>query len=260
MAREAARNGANSGRSAGAAIEPRNRAARGRPAAREPLSADRIRAAALELADAHGVEALSMRRLAAALQVDPMSIYHHVPNKRALLQAVYQRVLEQLPIPRAGAGPWQDELRELARRFHALARRHPRVVPALFASPYGTPREREVYAAIDRILGRIGFGADDRVELARAIFTYASGLAAVAASGLGARPVYDPAAESRGGGAGAARQAGLGRAHGAAAAADPEFGIELMIAGIEALSRSLTLAGRPDRVVAPQRPDPEARR
>jgi AcrR family transcriptional regulator len=196
---------------------------------RAPLSAERIHAAALELADEVGIEALSMRRLAAGLGVDPMSIYHHVPNKQALLQAVYQRVLEELPIPRMGAGGWQSALRELARRFHALARRHPRVVPALLASRYGTPREREVYAAIDRVLERAGFDPGERLRLARAIFTYATGLAGVAAAGLGLRPLYQPAA---------ARGADTVPQHaGAESAADLEFSIDLMIAGIESLAR-----------------------
>lgn len=154
--------------------------------------------------DADGVEALSMRRLAAVLGVDPMSIYHHVPGKRALLQGVYQRVLEELPIPRRRAGGWQAVLRELARRFHALARRHPRVVPALLASPERTPREREIHAAIDASLAEAGFDLDERRRLARAIYTYATGLAGVAAR--------EPTP-------------------------DLEFGIDLMIAGIEALAR-----------------------
>lgn len=173
-------------------------------APREPLSARRIHAAALELIDAHGIEALSMRRLAAALGVDPMSIYHHVPGKQALLQGVYQAVLQELAIPRRGAGSWQAALRELARRFHALARRHPRVVPALLASAQRTPREREIHAAIDASLVEAGFAVEDRMRLAGAIYTYATGLAGVAAR--------EPAS-------------------------DLEFSIDLMIAGIEALAR-----------------------
>ncbi len=89
-----------------------------------------------------------MRRLAAALAVDPMSIYHHVPNKQALLQGVYQRVLEELPLP---APPGRSGSRAARTRpaLYALARSHPRVLPGLFASRYATPRERDIYAAID---------------------------------------------------------------------------------------------------------------
>ncbi|HWS74963.1 MAG TPA: TetR family transcriptional regulator [Quisquiliibacterium sp.] len=175
--------------------------------ARAPLSAGRIHAAALALIDEHGTEGLTMRRLAAVLGVDPMSIYHHVPGKQALLQGVYQAVLEELAIPRRGSGGWQAVLRELARRFLALARRHPRVVPALLASPQRTAREREIHAAIDTCLVEAGFGVEDRFRLARAIYTYATGLAGVAAR--------EPAAEL-------------------------EFSIDLMIAGIETLAQRAT--------------------
>ena len=72
--------------------------------ARTPLTTGRIVAAALAMIDGGGVEALSMRKLASALGVDPMSIYHHVPNKQALLQGVYQQVLQELPIPRGVPG------------------------------------------------------------------------------------------------------------------------------------------------------------
>lgn len=173
------------------------------PAARTPLSPERIHEAALALIDEHGIEALSMRRLAAVLGVDPMSIYHHVPGKQALLEGVFQAVLQELAIPRRGAGGWQAVLRQLARRFHALARRHPRVVPALLASPQRTPREREIHAAIDACLAEAGFEVEDRIRLAWSIYTYATGLAGVSAR--------EPSA-------------------------DPEFSIELMIAGLESLA------------------------
>lgn len=173
------------------------------PVPRAPLSPARIHEAALALIDEHGIEGLSMRRLAAALGVDPMSIYHHVPGKQALLQGVFQAVLQELVIPRRGAGGWQAVLRQLAGRFHALARRHPRVVRALLASSQPTAREREIHAAIDACLAEAGFEVEDRIRLAWSIYTYATGLAGVSAR--------EPAA-------------------------DLEFGIDLMIAGIETLA------------------------
>ncbi len=81
------------------------------------------------------------------------------------------------------------------------------MVPALLASPQRTAREREIHAAIDTCLVEAGFGVEDRFRLARAIYTYATGLAGVAAR--------DPAAEL-------------------------EFSIDLMIAGIETLAQRAT--------------------
>lgn len=206
--------------------------------ARPSLTPERIHATALALVDQDGLDALTMRRLAAELRVDPMSIYHHVPNKRALLQGVFERVLRELPIPRTAGMSWQDVLRAFARRFHALARRHPKVMPALLASPHASPREREIHAAIDLALARAGFGDDDRIRLGQAIYTFASGLAGVAAQGPGGRPLHggsDRASDSdvrR-----TPRTEGKPRRVRSDPAADLEFSIELMIAGIESIAR-----------------------
>lgn len=57
-----------------------------------PLTEAGIYAAALRLIDADGVEALTMRKLATALDANPMSLYHHVPNKEAVLRGVTRTV------------------------------------------------------------------------------------------------------------------------------------------------------------------------
>jgi AcrR family transcriptional regulator len=61
------------------------------------ITRDVVLAAALEIIDADGAEALSMRRLARALGRDPMILYRHAPNKAALLDGVAETVLAQLP-------------------------------------------------------------------------------------------------------------------------------------------------------------------
>ena len=50
-------------------------------ASRTPLSRDRVLAAAVAIADAEGIKALTMRRLAAGLNVEEMSLYYHLPAK-----------------------------------------------------------------------------------------------------------------------------------------------------------------------------------
>jgi AcrR family transcriptional regulator len=111
---------------------PRRRA--GRPGAgHEPLSRDRIVAAALRLVDAEGIEALSMRRLAADLGVSPMSIYHHVPGKDALLSGMVEAAFSEAPLPTLDEGTWQERVRELARAYRGLSRAHPNLVLAILA-------------------------------------------------------------------------------------------------------------------------------
>src|SRR3954452_11004318 len=66
----------------------------GRPAVGrdDPLERDEILDRAYAIISAEGIDALSMRRLAKELGVTPMAIYHHVPNKPALLQALIDRI------------------------------------------------------------------------------------------------------------------------------------------------------------------------
>src|SRR5580658_10062536 len=77
-----------------------------------------------------GADALSMRRLARVLDRDPMILYRHAPGKAALLDGVAETVLAQLQVDSADSD-WAGQLREVARRFCALALAHPHVVPLI---------------------------------------------------------------------------------------------------------------------------------
>jgi AcrR family transcriptional regulator len=101
----------------------------GRPrAGQEPLTRGRILEAALKLVDQEGIAALSMRRLAAELGVDPMSIYHHLPGKQAVLSGLVKSVFAEMRVPSAGDKGWQDRVRDFARAYRDLARAHPNLV------------------------------------------------------------------------------------------------------------------------------------
>jgi AcrR family transcriptional regulator len=101
----------------------------GRPkAGQELLNQERILTAALHLVDAHGVEALSMRRLAAALGVDPMAIYRHLPDKRAVLAGVVRMVFAEFRVPNLPGESWQPRVRAFAAAYRALARAHPNLI------------------------------------------------------------------------------------------------------------------------------------
>ena len=103
----------------------------GRPRAEaRTLSKERAVAAALAIVDAGGMEALTMRRLAAELDVDPMAIYHHLPNKRALVRALVAEVFGGLnrSLARMHHGDWRDRVRAFARAYLGVARAHPGLV------------------------------------------------------------------------------------------------------------------------------------
>ena len=70
----------------------------GRPR-RAPLSRQRALTAAIELADAEGIEALTMRKLAQSLGVEAMSLYHHVRNKNDILDGMVDMVFAEIKLP-----------------------------------------------------------------------------------------------------------------------------------------------------------------
>src|SRR5690348_10668307 len=84
-----------------------------RPTAR--LSLEAILAAGIALADREGLDGLSMRRLGQELGVNPMSVYHHLRDKDALLDAMIDAVVGGIaPDPAtAGAATWTEDLRAL---------------------------------------------------------------------------------------------------------------------------------------------------
>ncbi|MEU8910359.1 TetR/AcrR family transcriptional regulator [Streptomyces mirabilis] len=117
-----------------------------------PLTKDGIHAMALQLIDADGVEALTMRKLATALDANPMSLYHHVPNKDAVLRGVAHRVGSQFSAEERGDIPWQDRLRELARDFRELSHRHPKLMGYSFTRPDYVQPEDPFWQALTDIL------------------------------------------------------------------------------------------------------------
>jgi len=100
------------------------------------LSRDRIVAAALALADSEGLEAMSTRRLAAALGVSGPSLYNHVGTKEELIDDVVDAVLERVDTSMfdelSSTKPnWREALDKWARTYRAAIAAHPNIVPAL---------------------------------------------------------------------------------------------------------------------------------
>lgn len=82
-------------------------------------------AAAIELADAEGLESVSMRRVAERLGVGTMSLYRHVPGKAELLDVMVDRVNGETERPGDVAGGWRGRLEQIARANRRLFERHP---------------------------------------------------------------------------------------------------------------------------------------
>ena len=92
--------------------------------ARAPLNRDRVLRAGIALADEHGIDGFSLRRLARELGVVPMALYKHVASKDELLDGMVDIVFSEIEAPAAG-GDWKAELRKRAVSTRDALRRHP---------------------------------------------------------------------------------------------------------------------------------------
>src|SRR5271169_4038362 len=87
--------------------------------------------AAVSIADEQGLEAVTIRAVAARLRAGTMSLYNYVPDKQALVYDMVQLVSEELAVPPEASGDWRADLRVLAREQRAMLHRHPWLIVAL---------------------------------------------------------------------------------------------------------------------------------
>ncbi|MEO3756535.1 TetR/AcrR family transcriptional regulator [Streptomyces sp. B6B3] len=90
-----------------------------------------ITAAAVELADAEGIEAVTMRNVAARVGAGVMSLYSYAPDKGTLLELMVDQVSGELPTTDPATGDWRADLRVIAQLQRALMLRHPWLPAAL---------------------------------------------------------------------------------------------------------------------------------
>ena len=109
--------------------------------ARKPLSKERVLRAALALADAEGIEALSMRRLAKELGVEAMSLYNHVANKDEILDGIIDLVASEFELP-PGTGDWKAAMRRHSISSRDVLLRHRWSTPLWMRRAGGSARMR----------------------------------------------------------------------------------------------------------------------
>ena len=91
---------------------------------RPPLTHERVVAAAVAVADRGGLGAVSMRHVARELGVEAMSLYHHVANKDALLDALADWAFTEVELPAPGT-PWRDAMADRAASARTVLAAHP---------------------------------------------------------------------------------------------------------------------------------------
>lgn len=122
---------------------------------RQPLTRDRVLRAGVELADREGLGGLSMRRLAAALDFEVMSLYNHIANKRDLLEGMLEAIAAEVELPDPGRVEWKAGLRQVAVDQHELLLRH-RWAGPISVTHFPGPRRRAAMEVILQLLANGG--------------------------------------------------------------------------------------------------------
>ncbi len=122
---------------------------------RQRLNRDRIVESALLLADDVGMDAFTIRRLASALGVGPMTIYHYFPNKETIIDAMVDAVYEQISLPPTDE-EWTDAIRVRCVSAREVLNRHPWAPPYMVSRTSPGPATLKHHDAILDCLRRGG--------------------------------------------------------------------------------------------------------
>ena len=97
---------------------------------RTPLNTSRVLAGAVALADKIGIEAFTIRKLATELDVKPMTIYHHIANKEAILDGMVDIIFSEIDRPPTDTD-WKTAIRQRAHSAREVLARHPWATPLM---------------------------------------------------------------------------------------------------------------------------------
>jgi AcrR family transcriptional regulator len=142
---------------------------------RPSLTHDQIVRAAIEIADNEGVEALSMRKVAAGLGAGTMSLYRYVANKDDLLDLMVDAVIGEEPLPEEPSGDWRSELAEQARGARRAAQRHPWAIGFILARPKLGPNALRAIEYSMAALDGLGMDIDGMLDMVASVDAFVVG-------------------------------------------------------------------------------------
>jgi AcrR family transcriptional regulator len=111
------------------------------------MSRERVLRAAIDFADANGIESLSMRKLARELGVEAMTLYYYVANKNDLVEGMADMVAEEIELP-SPDGEWREATRRRATSAHEVLARHHWASPLWMRVMIGPARMRYMDSAL----------------------------------------------------------------------------------------------------------------
>lgn len=139
------------------------------------LSRERVLDAAIGLADASGIGALTMRKLAQELGVEAMALYYHVANKDDILNAIVDIVESDIELPIPGDANWKAALRRTAISYHDVLVLHPWAASLALSGTGSRPARMRYMNAVLGSLREGGFSADMTDHAYHALDSHISG-------------------------------------------------------------------------------------
>jgi AcrR family transcriptional regulator len=127
-----------------------------RSQARVPLTRARVLDAALKLADAGGIDGLSMRKLGQALGVEAMALYYHFANKERVVDGIVDLVFAEIELPQAGAD-WKAAMRRRAISVRDALARHRWAIGLMESRTHPGPANLRHHDAVIGCLRAAGF-------------------------------------------------------------------------------------------------------
>jgi len=134
-----------------------------------PLTRDELLDAALGIVDSEGLAALTMRRLAAAVGVEAMSLYYHVPHKEALLDGTVERMRSEMRLPETAPDDWADALEAIFVEYRRVLAAHPNMLPLA-----ARRTDRAGASGLQYLIDQ-GVAPDDAVELYQSLVAFTIG-------------------------------------------------------------------------------------
>ena len=140
---------------------------------------------AIALVDAEGLDALTMRRLGAELGMDPMAVYHYLPNKAALLDAVVEAVMAEIDLGVDDPSkPAEERLVRAAQAYEEVLLRHRNALPLLLVRGPATPAALAPVEVMVGILRAGGMPPEHAVAGMHVLTAAVRGYAAIIANDL----------------------------------------------------------------------------
>lgn len=144
--------------------------------ARPRLSRDRVLRGAVSVADAGGIEGLTIRSLAKSLGVKPMAVYYYVANKDEILDGIVDLVFSEIELPEVG-GDWRTEMCRRAHSARRVLRAHPWAIGLMESRTSPGPATLRHHDVVIATLRAAGFSHQLTAHAYAALDSYTYGFA-----------------------------------------------------------------------------------